>query len=213
MKIKMVSPVSITFTIFTLLFSVSSLAQIKFGAASYFGAGCDGQAASFSPAPDSKSFSILFDEMSLISNKRLAYKSCTILVPVDVSEGFKVSINDLDVRGFMHLSAKARGGVGVRARFFNSDGQRLRGAWAQFWQTGEKNEAFTQTLSDAKLSGFCGQNTTQWMIIDTFVGAAVRSRSTAADPASAPEQMVTLDSVDGTSSVNGTVSLELCPVN
>ncbi|MNS96851.1 hypothetical protein D3C72_1311690 [compost metagenome] len=88
---------------------------LRLGQPAYGGTGCPAGTASVTVSPDSTALSILFDnyvaEAGSMSGKRLDRKSCNVSIPVQVPNGYSVSIFQVDYRGFV---AVPRGG---RAQF------------------------------------------------------------------------------------------------
>lgn len=103
--------------LFCLLVTSQLFAEdLKLGNASYGGTGCPAGSASVSLAPDQKSLSILFDsyvaEAGYTTGRSIDRKSCNIVVPVKVPQGFSVAIFQVDYRGFNAVPA-----AGASTRF------------------------------------------------------------------------------------------------
>lgn len=92
----------------TMLMAVASqAANLALGEPSYGGTGCPAGTAAVTLSPDAQSVSILFDsyvaEAGYTTGRRIDRKSCNIVVPVHVPQGFSVSIFQVDYRGFNSL--------------------------------------------------------------------------------------------------------------
>lgn len=178
--------------------------KVTYGKAKLSGKGCPGTGASFTPAPDGKSFSILFDDMVVSSDKSLAYKDCAVMVPVKLPTGYRLDVQTLDLRGFVQLEALTAAQVGVYPRFMNYKGQMKEGGWHMVTQYGEASENFTETFELGKKGqSFCGGHT-QWMIIHNRVTVYNW------DPVAGIENMAGLDSVDGAGQIKGKLKVAKC---
>lgn len=97
-----------------LLSSLSTFANgISLGDPVYGGNGCPQGTASAVVSPDGKSLSILFDEYMVEAQGKttVARKSCNLAIPVNIPNGFSVSIIGVDYRGYVSLPQ------GASARF------------------------------------------------------------------------------------------------
>ncbi|WP_020559689.1 DUF4360 domain-containing protein [Thiofilum flexile] len=79
-------------------------AAVTLGDPSYGGSGCPAGSASASISPDGTALSILFDSFTVEAggaNSSVGRKSCNLSIPVQVPNGFSVSLIDADYRGFV----------------------------------------------------------------------------------------------------------------
>lgn len=181
-----------------------SLPKPSFGKVTLSGQGCPGKSASFTPSPDGKSFSILFDDMVVTSDKAVAYRDCAVMVALKLPTGYRLDVETLDVRGFVQLEHWTAAQVGVYPRFMNYKGQMKEGGWHLRTQYGEASENFTETFNlGAKGRSHCGGHT-QWMIIHNRVTLYNW------DPVAGVENIAALDSVDGAGQVKGKLKVSKC---
>ena len=91
----------------------------------YGGTGCPLGTASISLSPDQKAVSILFDQYVAqaggSSGMTLDRKSCNLTIPVQVPQGYSISVFQVDYRGFNALPYGARSQFNVEY-FFNYGG-------------------------------------------------------------------------------------------
>lgn len=85
--------------------SLQSEAQgLKIGVPAYGGTGCPSGTASITLSPDESAVSILFDhfvaEAGGMTGKRIDRKSCNLSIPVQVPQGYSVSVFSVDYRGY-----------------------------------------------------------------------------------------------------------------
>ncbi|HEY9826429.1 MAG TPA: DUF4360 domain-containing protein [Stenomitos sp.] len=83
--------------------------------ATYGGSGCPDQSASVSVSPDGQELSILFDKFVALGNNPLeSRKSCNLSIPIQVPQGFQISLYDADYRGYVAPATTAT----LRAEYF-----------------------------------------------------------------------------------------------
>jgi hypothetical protein len=95
-------------SVFVLMFVALALQaqaqSIRLGQPSYGGTGCPAGSASVTVSPDQSAITVLFDqfiaEAGQANRKRFDRRSCNLTIPVDVPNGYSVSIFQVDYRGF-----------------------------------------------------------------------------------------------------------------
>ena len=108
--------------------TTTSLAQngITLGTPTYGGNGCPGGSVSAILSPDATSLSILFDQYQATAGgttgRSFERKSCNVAIPVNVPNGFSVSLIAIDYRGFNMLPQGATSTFGVEYFFAGSRG-------------------------------------------------------------------------------------------
>ncbi|MEA5567814.1 DUF4360 domain-containing protein [Anabaena sp. UHCC 0399] len=76
--------------------------KVKIKDSEYGGNGCPQGSASVSISPDGQELSILFDKFVALGNQATeSRKSCTFSIPIQVPQGFQISIYDVDYRGYV----------------------------------------------------------------------------------------------------------------
>lgn len=81
----------------------------------YGGSGCPDRSASVTVSPDGQELTILFDEFIADAAKRKhRRKSCNLSIPIEVPQGFQISLYDADYRGYVAPLTTAR----LRAEYF-----------------------------------------------------------------------------------------------
>lgn len=85
---------------------------ITLGEPGYGGSGCPQFTASATLSPDATALSILFDQFVVEAGgptgRRVDYKSCNLAIPVNIPQGYSVSIFQVDYRGFNALTSGSR---------------------------------------------------------------------------------------------------------
>jgi Domain of unknown function (DUF4360) len=83
--------------------------------ASYGGSGCPAQSASVSVSPDGQELSVLFDKFIVLGNSvSQSRKSCNMSIPIQVPQGFQISLYDADYRGYVAPATRAT----LRSEYF-----------------------------------------------------------------------------------------------
>jgi len=102
---------SILVVIISVLTLQSYAGGLHLGQPAYGGSGCPAGSASVTLSPDETAVSILFDsyitEAGYTTNKSIDRKSCNISIPVQVPQGYSVSIFQVDYRGFNSVPSGA----------------------------------------------------------------------------------------------------------
>lgn len=81
----------------------------------YGGSGCPDRSASVTVSPDGQELSILFDKFIADASKRQeSRKSCNLSIPIEVPQGFQISLYDADYRGYVAPATTGR----LRAEYF-----------------------------------------------------------------------------------------------
>ena len=89
--------------------------RVEILGASYGGSGCPAQSASVSVSPDGQELSILFDKFITLGNDaNQSRKSCNMSIPIQVPQGFQISLYDADYRGYVAPATRAS----LRAEYF-----------------------------------------------------------------------------------------------
>jgi hypothetical protein len=122
---------------------------ITLGYPGYGGSGCPQNTASATLSPDGTALSILFDQFIVEAGgptgRRVDYKSCNLAIPVNIPQGYSVSIFQVDYRGFNALT------YGARSQLTND----------YFFQTGSGG---SRTVRLAK--SFVGPNNNDYLTTD-----------------------------------------------
>ncbi|MBK1990716.1 DUF4360 domain-containing protein [Sphaerospermopsis aphanizomenoides BCCUSP55] len=89
--------------------------KVQILGAEYGGNGCPEGSASVNVSPDGQELSILFDQFMALGNKSSeARKSCNMSIPIQVPQGFQISVYDADYRGYVAPATIGR----LRAEYF-----------------------------------------------------------------------------------------------
>ncbi|BAY41681.1 hypothetical protein NIES2111_60770 (plasmid) [Nostoc sp. NIES-2111] len=76
--------------------------KVKVKDTEYVGNGCPEGSGSVSISPDGQELSILFDQFIALGNKETeSRKTCNFSIPIQVPQGFQISIYDVDYRGYV----------------------------------------------------------------------------------------------------------------
>jgi hypothetical protein len=103
---------------------------IRLGIPSYNGTGCPSGTVSASVSPDNQELSILFGSFQVdaggSSGKQVDRKACNVSIPVQVPQGFSVSMFKIDYRGYHRVPQGASGTFDVEYFFAGSSGPAYR---------------------------------------------------------------------------------------
>lgn len=140
--------------------TAAGAAGLKLGEPSYGGNGCPAGTASVTVSPDESAVSILFDQFMTeaggMSGKTIDRKSCNLILPVTVPNGYSVAVFQVDYRGF---NAVPSGGYNrFEAEYFWA-GARGPKITRQF--SGPITDSFTLTdnlIASAVVWSPCGQS-------------------------------------------------------
>jgi hypothetical protein len=76
--------------------------KVKIKGEQYGGNGCPEGSANVSVSPDGQELSILFDKFIALGNQAdESRKNCIFSIPIQVRQGFQISIYDVDYRGYI----------------------------------------------------------------------------------------------------------------
>ncbi|MBS1972046.1 MAG: DUF4360 domain-containing protein [Bdellovibrionales bacterium] len=174
--------------------SLTAQAQtgLKLGQPAYGGTGCPAGSASVTLSPDETALSILFDsylaEAGSTTGRTVDRKSCNISIPVQVPNGYSVSIFQVDYRGF-NLIPAAGAYTRMDTEYFwaGSRGPRFARVYS-----GPTNDNYT--LSDGLVA-----QTMVWTPCGASVNLRVNSSIMAQTNRQQQQTMITVDSADLTS--------------
>lgn len=100
--------------------------DIYLGRPGYGGTGCPAGTVSVTLSPDAQSLSLLFDEYQVevggATGRSLHRKSCNVAIPVNVPQGYSVSVFNVDYRGYNYLPRSASSQFNVEYFFAGSQG-------------------------------------------------------------------------------------------
>jgi Domain of unknown function (DUF4360) len=150
--------------------------KVEILGASYGGSGCPTQSASVSVSPDGQELSVLFDKfIALGNNASQSRKSCNMSIPIQVPQGFQISLYDADYRGYVAPYTKAA----LRAEYFFAGN---KGPVFQRNFNGEANYSVRDKLATvANVWSACGDS------VNMRVNASMSARG---------QGMATVDSFD-----------------
>jgi hypothetical protein len=173
--------------------SVFAQRDITLGTPGYGGNGCPAGSASVTLAPDYKSLSIIFDqfvaEAGPASGRTIDRKSCNIAIPVNIPQGFSVSIIAIDYRGFVSLP-DSFASAQFKAEYFLA-GQRGPTFTKPFFGPQDTDYLFTNKLGvQAVVWSACGAQ------VNLRVNASMMVKNTGFEDA-----LATVDSADVSSGI------------
>jgi hypothetical protein len=150
--------------------------KVEILGASYGGSGCPAQSASVSVSPDGQELSVLFDKFIALGNSASqSRKSCNMSIPIQVPQGYQISLYDADYRGYVAPYTKAA----LRAEYFFAGN---RGPVFQRNFNGEANYSVRDKLATvANVWSACGDS------VNMRVNASMSARG---------QGMATVDSFD-----------------
>lgn len=161
---------------------------LRLGQAGYGGTGCPAGSASVTLSPDETAVSILFDsyvaEAGYTTNRSVDRKSCNITIPVQVPQGYSVSIFQVDYRGFNAVPSGASTRFDAEYFWAGSQGPRLTKTFL-----GPVNDNYT--LSDQLIA-----TTLVWAPCGASVNLRVNTSMMARTNSRFDQTMGTVDSAD-----------------
>ncbi|MEY4615847.1 MAG: hypothetical protein RJB66_807 [Pseudomonadota bacterium] len=165
--------------------------QLRLGAPSYGGTGCPAGSASVNVSPDDSAVSILFDsyvtEAGYTTNRSVDRKACNITIPVQVPQGYSVSVFQVDYRGFNAVPRGASTRFDAEYFWAGSRGPRL-------------SKTFLGPINDNySLTDMIRANTLVWAPCGASVNLRVNTSMMAKTNANFEQTMGTVDSADITS--------------
>jgi Domain of unknown function (DUF4360) len=144
---------------------------VVLGLPSYGGNGCPAGSASARVSPDGQELSVLFDSfMALGNDPAQSRKSCNLVIPITVPQGFQVSLYDADYRGYVSPGTSGT----LRAEYFFAG---ARGPVFQRTFNGETNYNVRDSLTTvANVWSRCGDSLN--MRINASMAARGRGQAT-----------------------------------
>jgi hypothetical protein len=135
---------------------------LKLGQPDHAGPGCPVGSVSATLSPDANELSVLFDQYIVeaggVSGKRFDRKSCNISVPVQIPQGYSVSIFQVDYRGFAGIPVGGRGSLS--AEYFFTGGRGVVRTNKALPVGGTRDYIFTDRLeASAQVWTPCGAST------------------------------------------------------
>jgi Domain of unknown function (DUF4360) len=121
--------------------------------AGYGGTGCPANSASVTVSPDGQKLTMLFDKFIAQGNDpNNSRKSCNLVIPIKVPQGFQISLYDADYRGYIAPETKGT----LRAEYFFAGN---RGPVFQRTFRGEDSYTVTDSLATvADVWSACGSS-------------------------------------------------------
>jgi hypothetical protein len=114
------------------LISSTAFAQqgITLGIPGYAGTGCPANSVSAVLSPDATQLSVLFDTFTMeaggMTGRTIDRKNCSVAIPVNVPQGYQVSLVSIDYRGFNALPGGATSRFSSEYFFAGSRGPTFR---------------------------------------------------------------------------------------
>jgi hypothetical protein len=186
------------------LTTTSAFAQsgITLGNPAYGGTGCPAGTASVTLSPDARALSILFDqyvaEAGSFTGRRIDRKSCNIAIPVNLPQGYSVSVLEVDYRGFNSIPTGGRTQFNVEYFFAGQSGPRYSKVF-----TDRNNGDYTLTntlIASAIVWSPCGAQVNLRTNSSIMATANTRNEQT----------MITVDSQDVTAGILYTLQWRSC---
>jgi hypothetical protein len=127
--------------------------QVEIMGANYGGNGCPANSASVTVSPDGQKLTLLFDKfIAQGGDPNNSRKSCNLVIPIKVPQGFQISLYDADYRGYVAPSTSAS----LRSEYFFAGN---RGPVFQRTFRGEQNYTATDRLATvANVWSACGSS-------------------------------------------------------
>lgn len=164
-------------------------AQVRLGEPAYGGTGCPAGSASVTLSPDQTALSILFDSYVAEAGggRRVDRKSCNISIPVQVPQGYSVSVFQVDYRGFNSVPRGALSRFDAEYFWAGARGPRVSRTFV-----GPVSDIYT--ISDGLIA-----SAMVWSPCGASVNLRVNTSMMAQTNARGEQTMATVDSADVTS--------------
>lgn len=171
--------------------SLKAQAQVSLGQPAYGGTGCPAGSASVTLSPDNTALSILFDSYvaEAGNGRRVDRKSCNISVPVQVPQGYSVSVFQVDYRGFNSVPRGGQARFDAEYFWAGARGPRISRTFV-----GPYNDVYT--VSDGLIA-----SAMVWSPCGASVNLRVNTSMMAQTNARQEQTLATVDSADITSGV------------
>lgn len=179
---------------FVLLAALSAEAsRLSLGQPGYGGTGCPAGSASVTLSPDQQALSILFDsyvmEAGESTQKTVDRKSCNVTIPVQVPQGYSVSVFQVDYRGYNLVPRGGQARFDAEYFWAGSRGPKISRIFS-----GPINDNYT--ITDRLLA-----NTLVWTPCGASVNLRVNTSMMVRTNAYREQAMSTVDSADVSSGV------------
>ncbi len=189
----------------TLLTAVSSFSfaaeKMTLGQPEYGGTGCPMGSVSAVLAPGQEALSLLFDQYVVSAGqsagKKLDRKSCNVVIPVTVPQGYSVGIFKVDYRGFASIPRGANGSLNIEYFFAGARGPIMR---TPFVNTQQDYLVSHELQTEAVVWTPCGANT------NLRINSSILAQSNRANE----ETILTVDSADITSGLQFHIKWRQC---
>lgn len=179
-------------SLFVSMFAQANASQLQLGMPAIGGTGCPAGSAQAILSPDNTQISILFDNFIAEAGgngKQLDRKSCNIAIPVQVPQGFSVSVFKMDYRGYVSVPMGGQGEIRASYFFAGSQGPTF---YQRFNGGTNRDYLFTNNLVGvADVWSACGAS----VILRTNANMMVRTNSQYDDA------LGTVDSLDAHSGI------------
>jgi hypothetical protein len=186
------------------------LAQVTAQDPIYRGKACPDGSVSVTFAPDNSSFTVLYDSFVIDSASRSENKGdkigCFVKIPLTVDPGYRLSITEVDTRGFASLPKHSRASVfsGLTVGACNAKGEhcrhrRMHATRTHFAGGATDNFTITSAANKHNQSTSCGGAN----MIRIFNSAKLMNHSK-------DQATFALDSVDAEGSITYQVQVEQC---
>ena len=178
----------VSFALIALGAASAEAQALRLGQPAYGGTGCPAGTASVTVSPDASAVSILFDnyvsEAGGMSGKRLDRKSCNVSIPVQVPNGYSVSIFQVDYRGFVMVPRGGRAQFDAEYFWAGSRGPLIRRVF-----TGPYSDSYN--LTDELIA-----TTEVWTPCGASVNLRINSGMMAMSNGRMEDTLATVDSAD-----------------
>ena len=199
----MVEVVFFSSIIFNLL-SLSTYAEnIRLGNSRYDGNGCMPGTSSVTLSPDLKYISLIFDSYTLEAGKSsgisVEHKTCDFLIPIHIPSGYKLTIVEVDYRGYVYLPGP-KTTAKLSAKYFLADA--MGPPFVKDWQGPlDSNYIFENQLTIAnRVHSRCGGDENM----------RVKTQVSLKNPKKIEDALVTIDSADFDAGLKFKVELNKC---
>lgn len=178
--------------------------ELTLGKPEHGGSGCPQGSVAAALSPDSKALSILFDKYQANAGSgsengaQVAYKNCTIAIPVHIPQGYSISVYAIDYRGYTYIP---RGGsVRFTASYYFND---VRGP--------SQTKTFLGPLDkDYLLSSELGVESLVWSKCGADANLRINTGLVSKSNRAGDDVLASLDSVDVTAALEFQIKWKRC---
>jgi len=185
--------------------SLGNAENIQLGNGKYAGNGCMPGTSSVTLSPDFKYISLIFDSFTIEAGASngvpVDHKICDVLIPIHIPSSQRLSIVEVDYRGYLNLPDN-KATAKLSAKYFLADA--MGPPFVKNWQGPlDSNYIFENQLTLAnRIHSGCGRD----------VDMRVRTQASVKNPKRTADALLTIDSADFDAGLKFKIELNKCSI-